>query len=90
MYDGKHKRAELIKELRSADNWKAASSNDQENMLINNYIVLIIYLLISGKTYKWSQLRSNNSVCRQTVKDLYFMFDSIATLYIGQLSRVLL
>lgn len=41
MYEGKHKRAELIKELRSADYWKAASSNDQENALINNYIVNI-------------------------------------------------
>ncbi len=42
MYEGKHKRAELIKELRSADYWKAASSNDQENMLINNYIVNLV------------------------------------------------
>jgi len=46
MYEGKHKRAELIKELRSADFWKAASSNDQENALINNYIVRLIILYL--------------------------------------------
>jgi len=41
MYDGKHKRAELIKELRSADSWKAASTKESDNALINNYMVIL-------------------------------------------------
>lgn len=42
MFEGKHKRAELIKELRSADTWKQASTSDQDNILIQNYIVIVI------------------------------------------------
>jgi len=38
MYEGKMKRAELIKELRSADYWKSAGNNEEENNLIQNWM----------------------------------------------------
>jgi hypothetical protein len=43
MIEGKHKRAELIRELRQAEEWKSNSS-DQEKALIDNYIVNLIKL----------------------------------------------
>jgi hypothetical protein len=38
MLQGKHNRAELIKELRAADLWKSVTVSDEENKLIDNYI----------------------------------------------------
>jgi hypothetical protein len=38
MYQGKFKRAELIKELRAADYWKSAGASEEENALLDNYV----------------------------------------------------
>jgi hypothetical protein len=38
MHEGKSKRAELIKELRSADYYKTAGATDEENKLLDNYV----------------------------------------------------
>ena len=38
MYEGKFKRAELIKELRAADLWKSAGVTEEENQMVDNYV----------------------------------------------------
>jgi hypothetical protein len=38
MHEGKNNRAELIKELRAADNWKKEGGSEDETKLIDNYI----------------------------------------------------
>jgi hypothetical protein len=37
MFEGKEKRLDLISELRATEEWKAASSNQEERSLIENY-----------------------------------------------------
>ena len=37
MFEGKEKRLDLISELRATEEWKAASGNEEENQLIENY-----------------------------------------------------
>ena len=38
MHEGKNKRTELIKELRSADYYKTAGASEEENKLLDNYV----------------------------------------------------